>query len=145
MSTLEDPQLCPLLLACWYGAINRFAELEIVIGQPDASGALLSPTSRGRCRLQVSFCRLEIIPLFVNCCSINYLTVYPAWHDWRARRFGKRCCAGFLDEQLRTGFRPIFGLSLTAYYAASCIAEQDYLAFSYHGFETESFLGGAGA
>jgi hypothetical protein len=31
---------CPLLLACCYGAINRFAELDDMIGQSDVSGAL---------------------------------------------------------------------------------------------------------
>jgi hypothetical protein len=33
-------QACPLLLACWYGAINRFAELDDLIGQWDSGGAL---------------------------------------------------------------------------------------------------------
>ena len=31
---------CPLLLACCYGAINRFAELDDLIGRLDLGGAL---------------------------------------------------------------------------------------------------------
>ena len=36
---------CPLLLACWYGAINRFAEREMPLGRRIQVEHFLSPTS----------------------------------------------------------------------------------------------------
>jgi hypothetical protein len=46
--------------------------------------------------------------------------------DCRVRRFGNVVWL-FLDKLLRTGFRPIFGLTLTACNAVFCIAAQDNL------------------
>lgn len=62
------PLLYPLLLACWYGAINRFAEREMPLGRRIQVEHFLSPTSRDHaCRCPVahweSFLLLLIVAL----------------------------------------------------------------------------------